>query len=335
MSRALDPETAALLKQGNPLAAYEAISDVLVAPGDGLLEIEILGKSHPFEAGEYVVRDGRAVGISKLGLVQAFTVARQELKDHLDGLYPPNAYNVFRATTVILLFDPEHLTAANARKRRIHADRFASTLASLETLRAEKRFVDSLLTSRLHRHTKSPVLWSHRRWLLTMFASRKMAVDVLDDLRSVVFVAGERHPRNYYAWCHARFLIGLKTSVSLADILAAVQGWCFQHHTDISGWSFLSFLLDAENGPRTGGCSTFAEVLDLVDSLRLANESVWVFLRTLAASRVVGDEQHSRFLAVQAAVLGTAKTPADQAVLRAAVDWCETYRDKGVRLAGA
>ncbi|KAK4035274.1 hypothetical protein C8A01DRAFT_38232 [Parachaetomium inaequale] len=336
MSRALDAETAALLKQGDPRAAYEAISGVLVAPGDGLLEIEILGKSHPLEEGQHVARDGRAVGISKLGLVQAFTVARQVLRDHLDGLYPPTSHEVLAATAVILLFDPEHLAAANARKRRIHAEMFASTLASCETLLEEKCFLDSLLTSRLHRHTKSPTLWSHRRWLTTMFASRNMGVDVLGDLRSVVFVAGERHPRNYYAWCHARFLMGLKcSSVNLPDALAAVQAWCFQHHTDISGWSFLSFLLNTENGPGTGGCSTFAEVLDLVTSLRLANESVWVFLRTLAASRLVGDEQYSRFLAVQAAVLGTAKTPADQAVLRAAVDWCETYRHKGARLAGA
>jgi hypothetical protein len=327
MSRALDSETAASLKRGNPLGAYQAITDALTPPDDGLLEIEILPKTHFLEEGQYVVRDGRAVGISKLGLVQAFMVARQKLRGHLDGVIPQAADNVLTMTALILLFDPEYLTAANSRKRVIQAE-ISNSGAARSTLEKEKRFLDSLLTSRLHRHTKSPTLWSHRRWLITTLASVNLPVDILGDIRDVVFVAGERHPRNYYAWCHARFLAGLRRN-NHRETLAAVQGWCFQHHTDISGWSFLSFLLNTESTPsEESGCSTFTEVLNLANSLRLSNESVWVFLRTLAASRLVGDEQYSRFLAVQAAVLETSKTAADQAVLRATVDWCETYRPR-------
>lgn len=326
MSRALDQETAASLKRGNPLGAYQAITDALTPPpDDGLLEIEILPKSHLFEEGQYIVRDGCAVGISKLGLVQAFMVARQKLREHLDGVSPQTADKVLAMTALILLFDPEYLTAANSRKRVIQAE-ISNSGAARSSLQKEKRFLDSLLTSRLHRHTKSPTLWSHRRWLINTSILVNMPVDILGDIRDVVFVAGERHPRNYYAWCHARFLVGLRRD-NPPETLAAVQGWCFQHHTDISSWSFLSFLLNAENSPAAdSGCSTFTEVLNLANSLRLANESVWVFLRTLAASRLVGDEQYSQFLAVQAAVLDTSKTAADQAVLRAAVNWCETYR---------
>ncbi|KAH6848331.1 hypothetical protein B0I37DRAFT_161760 [Chaetomium sp. MPI-CAGE-AT-0009] len=332
MSRALDQETAALLKRGNPLEAYQAITHVLATPDDGLLELEILGKSHFLQEGQYVVRDGFAVGISKLGLVQAFMVARQILREHIDGTKPQTADEVLATTALILLFDPEYLTAANWRKRVIQAE-ISSSGAARSSLEKERRFLDSLLTSRLHRHTKSPTLWSHRRWLITTLMSVDMPVDILGDLRDVVFVAGERHPRNYYAWCHARFLAGLRRD-NPRETLAAVQNWCFQHHTDISGWSFLSFLLNAENSPDAeSGRSTFTEVLNLANSLRLANESVWVFLRTLAASRLVGDEQYSQFLAVQAAVLETSKTAADQAVLRAAVDWCEAYRQQ-TRLVG-
>lgn len=326
MSRALDKETAALLKKGNPLAAYQAISGVLASTCEGRLELEILGKGHFFEDGQYVLRDGFAAGISKLGLVQAFMVARQHLRDHLDGVKPRPDDEVFATTAVILLFDPEYLTAANTRKRLIQAQ-ISSCGDARSRLETEKRFVDSLLTSRLHRHTKSPTLWSHRRWLMSLFRSCELPMDVLGDIRDIVFVAGERHPRNYYAWCHARFLMGLGETVNFPEILAAVQAWCFQHHTDTSGWSFLYFLLDTKGAlNKEVGCSTFAQVLNLVSSLRLANESVWVFLRTLAASRLVGDEQCSQLGAVQSTVLETVKTPADQAVLRAAIDWCETYR---------
>lgn len=329
MSRALDQETAASLKKGNTLAAYQAIANVLTSTYDGLLELEILGKSHFFEDGQYVLQDGCAAGISKLGLVQAFMVARQYLKDHLDGVKSRPDDEVFATTAVILLFDPEFLTAANTRKRLIQAQ-LSSCGDARSRLDKEMRFVDSLLTSRLHRHTKSPTLWSHRRWLMSTFASSDLPTDVLGDIKDIVFVAGERHPRNYYAWCHARFLMGLDKNVNLPEVLAAVRAWCFQHHTDTSGWSFLYFLLNTKGGSDAAiGVSTFAQVLNLVSSLRLANESVWVFLRTLAASRLVGDEQCSQLRAVQSAVLETVRTPADQAVLRAAVDWCETYRQHG------
>ncbi|KAL2021565.1 hypothetical protein VTK56DRAFT_7064 [Thermocarpiscus australiensis] len=326
MSRALDKETVASLQAGDPLAAYQAISNVLTSPCGGLLEIEILGASHFPDQGQYVLQDGRAVGISKLGLVQAFLVARQHLRNHIDGVGPRTDDEIFAATAVILLLDPEHLTAANSRKRLIQGQisRRGDARSRLEN---EKLFLDSLLTSRLHRHTKSPTLWSHRRWLVGRFMAYGLPVDVLEDIRNVVFVAGQRHPRNYYAWCHARFLVNLNMSVNGREMLAAVQSWCFQHHTDISGWSFLYFLLSLEELSDTEArCSVFAEVLKLVGSLRLANESVWVFLRTLAASGLVGDEQYSQLVSVQQALLEAVKTPADQALLRSAIDWCNTYR---------
>ena len=275
-----------------------------------------------------MLQEGRAVGILKLGLVQAFLVARKRFRDYLDGVEPQAADEVFAATAVILLLDPEHLTAANARKRLVR-DQISNCGDARARLEEEKRFVDSLLTSRLHRHTKSPTLWSHRRWLVTTFVSSGLPVDTLRDIRDVVFVAGDRHPRNYYAWCHARFLVSLTGGVDGREILAAVQSWCFQHHTDTSGWSFLYFLLSTESLlDKRDVSSAFTKVLDLVSSLRLSNESVWVFLRTVAASGLVSNEQYAQLLSAQKAVLDSCKSQADQAVLRAAVDWCETYRRK-------
>ncbi|KAK3946386.1 hypothetical protein QBC46DRAFT_4892 [Diplogelasinospora grovesii] len=334
MSRALDKDTATALKNGNSKAAYEAISQALLSsasPNDDLLDIEILGKAFPFQDGTYVLQEGVAIGASKLGLVQAFFVARQVLTKHIDGTSPRTDDEMLAATAVMLLLDPEHLTAANARKRilqrQLHGhDQEKSQLA----LNKEKHFIDSFLTSRLHRHTKSPTLWSHRRWLMTVYTSLGIPVDVPGDIVKVILVAGERHPRNYYAWCHARFLMGLgRRSSENSRILAAVKNWCFGHHTDISGWSFLHFLfLHQARAPSEAAETAFAEVLEFADSLRLANESVWVFLRAMAASGLVGDDGYSQFFTTGQHLLATSKRTEDLAVLRSAMEWCETFRTK-------
>ena len=328
MSRSLDSGVAESLRAGDHLAAYRAISEVFpTRPTDGLLELEILGKSHLLPDGCYVLQDGCAAGVSKLGLIQAFFIARRILEGHLSGTASRTPAECLAATAVMLFMDPEHLTAANTRKRLLQRQMEGddNARASLQT---EKHFVDSLLTSRLHRHTKSPVLWSHRRWLIQVSVSLNLPVDVLGDITKVVCVAAERHPRNYYAWCHARFLTGLGTWKSSGEeVYAVVYAWCFQHHTDISGWSFLYFLLDSGTlSDPLASRQTLLEVLRLVDSLRLTNESVWVFLRTLAASGLVGDDEYSRFLAAGRGLLESPKTSTEHGVLWSAIEWCKTYR---------
>lgn len=316
------------MKVGNPLAAFEAISGVLVAANETTLEIEILPKSCVLPAGQLLLQDGNAVGISKLGLAQAFMVARQRLRDHIDRTRSWTEDDLFAATAVILLFDPEYLTAANTRKRLIQGQK--QSLSDLRLrLAKEKQLLDSLLTSRLHRHTKSPTLWSHRRWLLGVFTSSHLPIDVVADIRDIVGVAGERHPRNYYAWCHARFLISSGADVNKQELLKVVQTWCFQHHTDISGWTFLGFLFNNSNIADAATINTMsAQVLDLVSSLRLVNESVWVFLRTLAASRLVNKEGCFRFQNVQRQLYEASANQTDEAILQSAIDWYETYRNQ-------
>lgn len=333
MSRALDKQVLASLQKQDPSAAYQAISEVLVSSShDSLLEIEILGSTHGLPGGVYVLKDGPAVGVSKLGLVMAFLVARKVLADHLDGTSRKSDNELLAATAVILLMDPEYLTAANTRKRMVQRQVSNDQGTHEQVFTKEKYFIDSLLTSRLHRHTKSPTLWSHRRWLLQTQASLRIPISVLSDLTGVVFVAGERHPRNYYAWCHARFLVGLgDEGVNRNDILDVVKTWCFKHHTDISGWTFLYYLLNMEgivdNGPASSLVST--QVLDLVESLRLPNESVWVFLRTLIAGRPLSHTDYDRFLAVNRDILEKTVDETDRRVLDSAVDWCKMYRLNG------
>lgn len=355
MSRALDKDVAASLQtsdKAEALAAFTAISGALTRPcqegtggsksDSGLLEIELLGRSHPTPSGCHVLQDGNAIAVPKTSLVRAFIVARmrlmawQQQQQQQDAAPAADDAVILAATAVQLLMDPEHLTAANTRKRvlvRRSASGGSSSRGTLaHAVRAEFRLVDSLLTSRLHRHTKSPTLWSHRRWLVQRCAEWSSSsssplllpaaavADVHDVLRRVVMVSAERHPRNYYAWCHARFLVGPLVSPSpsssrsgeeedgvdddygddgaLEKILDTTKRWAFGHHTDVSGWSFLWwFLLQSlgatgavvQEASRRGrrrrrAAAVVAEAAELAVSLRWANESVLAFLRTAAAS---------------------------------------------------
>lgn len=293
MSRALDQEVASSLKNGNSQAAFRAIAEAIdPASTDGLLEIEILKGTYQFEPGTHILKDGSAIAVSKLGLVQAYFTALQVLKPYMmaGGCRGTVAEEdeLLSATAVILLMDPEHLTAANTRKRIIKAysDREPADTGRLRDLVIlEKRFLDSLLTSHLHRHTKSPTLWSHRRCLLPHFI-RHGLFNVEKDISNIVMVAAERHARNYYAWHHARMLLKLLDVPEEAvrgRLEQAVFTWCTRHHDDVSGWSFLRHLLlkdgwyDAERK-----AAVVRKTHRLARSMRWTNESVWWFLRTAA-----------------------------------------------------
>ncbi|KAI4131859.1 MAG: hypothetical protein LQ347_002795, partial [Umbilicaria vellea] len=243
------------------------------------LEIEILPSafSLPSTASCPFLSDGLSLGLPKRTLVEVFLTARRLLPSS-NG----TATERHHATRAILLFDPEHLTAANFRKRRLldlrsYADGLGGHEELLRALVQELAFLSSLLTSPLNRHTKSPTLWYHRYWVLRTFAPHVINTNVRTDqeevaggsnvgnaggVRSrwlselaVVMRAGDRHPRNYYAWNYARrlfhFLISENSHEAATgpllltiDATAQVQQWCFRHPRDISGWSFLAFLLE-------------------------------------------------------------------------------------------
>lgn len=334
MSRALDTDTVRALGDSNDASiAFTIISGALSpvhtekhAP---LLEIEILPKSHALEANTFVLQDDNALAISKIGLVQAFLVARKRLQDHHSTKGTTlSAHDLLATTSVILLMDPEHLTAANSRKRLIHSE--VEALQQLELLRGDRFLVDSLLTSRLHRHTKSPTLWSHRRWLVETGRSLGMQLDVMEDLKRIVMVAGERHPRNYYGWCHARWLTGLTVKdhahFDLYDLMTATKSWCFHNHTDVSGWSFLTFLLMKLDG--TAIRVVFDETIKLATSLQWNNESTWVFLRTLAASGALEVTGQMLFQETLASLLCNSGSLGASRVVEQSKSWYETFQQR-------
>ncbi|KAI9785702.1 MAG: hypothetical protein M1839_008719 [Geoglossum umbratile] len=298
--------------------AYSAFRDCL--DFSRVLAIEILpsdflnfspdGASSPL-----ILVDGASIGVPKKVLVHAFIAARRNLYGILASSFPSvGSGDVLLATFVILLFDSEHLTAANLRKRfllegrKVVGDESGDRLIPYATQR-ELIAIETLLTSPLRRHTKSPTLWYHRRWVLRQWLTsslwdeeRRLHFDadwlwqrVYRPELLMVMKAGEQHPRNYYAWSHARWIIeNFRTGTnraalasSLADSMALVQEWCLRHESDTSGWSFLFFLYNEvgeEIKLQDLTASNAGKVLRLALNFGWDLESIWVFLRTVLAS---------------------------------------------------
>lgn len=326
MSRALDENVKEALRNGNHTEVFDQIAAVLTSsPVTDLLEIELLGQSHILDANKAFIQDGSAIAIPKLRLVQAFIIARQIFNKHSRAQNPSLDHDLLRATAVMLMFDPEHLTAANTRKRIIQR-KLADRKDAESCLLREKHLIDSLLTSRLHRHTKSPTLWSHRRWLIKQITAYGLTVDVEDDLRRIIMVSGERHARNYYAWCHARLLTNayVTASESLSIMIIDTKSWCFSHHNDISGWQFLLFLLQRHE------CDilpVFRETLGLVESFKWRNESVWYFLRHVARTSASRDIDAAELVRVKAMLYETASVGSrDRETLDQAMRWAGLHQ---------
>ena len=338
MSRAINDDIASSISRDTPQAIYNDIVEALSSRTDGLLEIEFIGKSHPVPPGCNVLRDGNSIAIPKLKLVQAFVFGRQlfvKLKDCLEC----NHQDLVDATAIILLMDPEHLTAANARKRIIQTCLTRSSTDHEVALKRDLVFIDSLLTSPLHRHSKSPTLWGHRRWILEACQSIQMPFDVQRDLTAVVMIAAERHPRNYYAWLHMRWLLtkfaGTEEGFDFSKLVFTVKNWALRHPGDTSGWSFLLFVLfsprsrespEATSGRLEAHSSICREVLGLAVSFKWIHESVWVFLRTLVGfGEVTEDERMAFFTSIKTILGGQTDNPKAQSILTEAYDWCSTY----------
>ncbi|KJZ78783.1 hypothetical protein HIM_01556 [Hirsutella minnesotensis 3608] len=329
MSRALDKGIRAILADGRKEEAFQSIAALLCEASGPLLEIELLGLSHTFDTTSMFLRDGNAIAIPKARLVQAFIHARSALQANIECRETLTGAALPKATAVILLFDPEHLAAANARKRFLSSTTLDSNDATA-LFQQESFFIDSLLTSRLHRHTKSPTLWSHRRWLMEKMRETGAAINAARDIRTVVFVSAERHPRNYYAWCHARHLVamlqvhgGKGVEAELITVLADTKKWCFSHHDDVSGWMFLASMLarlpfEAED--------VLAETLNLVESFRWRNESVWYFLRNTMLDSRVSEALHERFASVRQSLYTDAQCSShDREILDRAASWMRTF----------
>ncbi|KAL1985937.1 hypothetical protein VTN96DRAFT_7202 [Rasamsonia emersonii] len=304
-----------------PEDLYRELAELLSKrKDDEVLEIEILSPGL-----DPLLQDGRFVGITKKALVQAYIAARRiffeklaRMDDHDflaairgyhrndDGDIVPDDDSI--VTEIILLFDCEHLTACNWRKRWLNALIKRSAVRSestknfssypdddhrllLKLLERERSLMTTYLCSPLHRHTKSPTLWQHRLWVMTQLMKFKFRQPCRDstvdekrieeasmsaeDVQSlilaelaVVLRAGEQHPKNYYAFSYmrqlhsaaSRFFAGVVAEATVRKDEDSVESslssqlaecmvdqtltWCLAHLQDVSGWTFLFYLLE-------------------------------------------------------------------------------------------
>ncbi len=221
---------------------------------------------------------------------------------------------------MLLLWDPNHITAANIRKRWIRdivdAENRVGNGYGKEAVRAavqrELRFLETLVTSPLKKHTKAPTLWAQRGWVVRTFwddaihnEEREEAGNLESVTRfwheevGVVMRAGERHPRNYYAWQYARVLFWIVEGKMrgdgeggveglLGETVGRVKGWCFLHPRDVSGWGFLMFLMQVVEGMGGGGevrgvvRRVVRETREWVGKYEWKGESVEWFLKGVA-----------------------------------------------------
>ncbi|EIW54501.1 protein prenylyltransferase [Trametes versicolor FP-101664 SS1] len=191
--------------------------------------------------------------------------------------------DILHSSSVLLLVNPAHQSALNARKRLVKHGALDAT--------QELRFVSALLT--LHEGAKQSVLWHHRRWILRRISSTagspscgttscssdipsSLTWDGEDSLRglvldadtwSVEFAAVDRacetYPRNYHAWAH-RYLCAEALSTALRGdagpaLMEAwqlekdrIRQWIERHVSDYSAMQYACRLEDLELGRFAG-----------------------------------------------------------------------------------
>jgi protein prenyltransferase alpha subunit repeat containing protein 1 len=229
------------------------------------------------------------LGIPKKCLVSAFTYARQLLLTSFSGC---DTLAIRDATSILILTASEHLTALNTRKRLLVSSHVASELVWLE----------SLLTSPLPRHNKSPLLWAHRKWVLEKFPQEASMVTVESEL-AMVRKSAEVHPRNYYAWGHARWavehLLGKRSEIVMNSVVETHLGFCWRHAEDVGVWAFLEWLLVRWEQREGALESLINEIVAYARDVAPGHESVWCVLRSLVGrAGVLAPEARARVMSL-------------------------------------
>jgi hypothetical protein len=202
------------------------------------------------------------LGIPKQCLISAFTHARTVF---INPSTADDPAALLDATTILILTASEHLTAVNTRKRLL--------LASHHSPAEELVLLESFLTSPLPRHSKSPLLWSHRRWVVTTFALELALCRELE----VVQRSAEVHPRNYYAWDYARRAVIADGGEVGVETVETHLSFCWRHAADVGVWMFLGFLLERVRDVVVE--KVLEEVMRFCD-IAPGHEGLWCFVRT-------------------------------------------------------
>ncbi|KAE8376519.1 hypothetical protein BDV26DRAFT_265495 [Aspergillus bertholletiae] len=234
-------------------------------------------------------------------------ITRNENETVTDGPSDATLKDLLVSTEIILLFDCEHLTACNWRRAWLDTLRRRRDFSSddlgplIQTLETELTLMTTYLCSPLHRHTKSPTLWQHRLWVLGQLLEiretetkgseetnqhQESKADLLKSELAIVFRAGELHPRNYYAFDYMRKVLGILSDTTKArvdrsalaeSIIDSALPWCLAHPSDISGWMFMLYLLEA--APKGDvHPHTVKKVVRYALEVGWEGESLWTFV---------------------------------------------------------
>ncbi|EMD97014.1 hypothetical protein COCC4DRAFT_144130 [Bipolaris maydis ATCC 48331] len=317
--------------------AYTSLAEYFQEHDNEVVEIAILPPSVQPPDG-VLIQEESSLGISKKALALAYMEARRLFFANRQSKDPSTINQTIQATKVILLFDPEHLTAANYRKRVLTQLESEYGLHAGNTfhkaLQRELYFLDSVLTSPLHRQSKSPTLWYHRSRIVDSLILVHLT-DKLDDQKAVfrnkelgaVCKSGEQHPKNYHAWQYARRLVQKARGFGPDDQLSRlVKQWCCRHPSDISGWSFLLYLMP-QLAPSLRQ-ELVRDVLDYAIKFSIENESLWVFIRTALAQDVSSVDHSVTYRRLQDYVqnLANDERPQNEAHTASnALKWIDTY----------
>lgn len=207
------------------------------------------------------------------------------------------------SSTILLLANPSHQTALNARKHLVRKH--------LIDPHAELRLMASLLSSQ--HCAKHAELWYHRRWLLSAACNSQFSdaasVDSYCRLRfasqealqhelQLVSRACELYPRNYFAWTHrlicmqsllSDYLTGMDT-VGFVPIfrneIAGIKGWIDRHVSDYS--AIHTILALSQAAFRSGDLSLMELIIEedlLAHAISLvqeypAHEALWMYIRS-------------------------------------------------------
>ncbi|KAF7965435.1 hypothetical protein HWV62_43523 [Athelia sp. TMB] len=228
----------------------------------------------------------------------------------------PRTRGLAASSAVILLANPAHLTALNARKRLLEA--------GILQFGAELKYTEVLLSSR--NCSNQSILWHHRQWLLNRIRIKQKddlsmtnmdlwGVDTSLEAELVISArACEMYPRNYFAWAHRYFCINevisfttVTKSPSLVEMSAAVisreiasiKHWLETHVSDASAVHHLTSII--ERSSAILDITIYADdmqehAVSLLKSYP-EHETMWLYMR--AAFRLGGYHPDSQYLVLE------------------------------------
>lgn len=243
---------------------------------------------------------------SYLFAVPVFSAAR--MASRLHTLENPSNHtmssviqDLIDSSAVLILMNPAHQTALNARKKLI--------MRNLINVEEEVKFTAALLSSK--HCCKQGELWYHRRWLLQRIYPipsfpQGLLADVVADSPSfylppndlsvdinLVTRACELYPRNYFGWTHRTICIrsalapGVHSTTSdvffeiLRKEIISVMQWIESHISDCSAVHHLKTLVrlteDAESAFPPDNL-LIGHALTLVRAFP-EHETLWQYLR--------------------------------------------------------